>query len=605
MTPSAHISLPRPRAATAGVLGLEVRIAESAWAPRARTDAWIGWGRHYLKNDRVWLYAVLGLAAFTNITGLFVTILDSDSAVYAAIAKAMVQRHDFVNLFDRGNDWLDKPHLPFWLTAISFEIFGFSTWAYKLPAVILVLVGAFYTYAFAKLFYDSRVALAAAIILLTAQHTFISSGDVRMEAYMTAFIIGAVYHFYQASTLRSHAHLVAGSLLAAAALMTKGPFVVVPIGGAISGGLLLSRQWTRAFHVRWIGATLLIFLFISPELFCLWQQFDAHPEKTVFGTTGVSGLRFFFWDNQFGRFFNTGPYRHGSGDRFRYLHVVLWAFLPWSIPLYAATFDAIRRLISREPQTTDYFTLSGGLLTFLVLSLSQFQFDHYLTVAFPFFAIMTSAYIGSITNPTAVRWAFVWQWIFVGIALVVCLALQLLVRPQYWVGPVTLLVIAALLLLYLHQKPWQQWQARLIAVMATTSIFANLYLNFYITPTLLRYQAGSEMAFYLNKHYAGQPVIQAGSDLSYALEFYLKAPVTTMPGTRVLQEDRLPPGALLYALASDLRPFSDKFELLYRTANYSVSHPRLSFLNAATREQVIGESWLVRSRSPADAGHGE
>jgi 4-amino-4-deoxy-L-arabinose transferase-like glycosyltransferase len=165
-----HIILPRPCAATAG-------------SPRALTHSWIGWSMHYPKSDSAWLYAVLGLAAFTNTTGFFDTILDGDSAAYATIAKTMVQRHDFVNLFVNGNDWLDKPHLSFWLTAISFEIFGFSTWAYKLPGVILVQVAAFYTYAFAKLLYNKRVALVAAIILLTAQHFIISSNDVRMEAY--------------------------------------------------------------------------------------------------------------------------------------------------------------------------------------------------------------------------------------------------------------------------------------------------------------------------------------------------------------------------------------------------------------------------------------
>ena len=557
---------------------------------------------HYPKSDSAWLYAVLGLAAFTNTTGFFDTILDGDSAAYATIAKTMVQRHDFVNLFVNGNDWLDKPHLSFWLTAISFEIFGFSTWAYKLPGVILVQVSAFYTYAFAKLLYNKRVALVAAIILLTAQHFIISSNDVRMEAYLTAFIIGAVYHFYQASRQCSNTHLVAGSLLAAAAVMTKGIFVLIPIAGAIAGGLLLNRQWTQAFHVRWIVATLLIFLFITPELFCLWQQFDTHPEKSVFGTTGVSGLRFFFWDNQFGRFFNTGPYRHGSGDPFRYLYIVLWVFLPWSVPLYAATYYAIRKRISRQPQTADYFNLSGGLVTFLLFSLSQFQYDHYLTIAFPFFAIITSAHILSLKTPTEVRWAMVWQWLFVGIALVVCVALQLLVRPEYWAGPAALLVIAAVLLLYVHKKPWERWHARLIATVATTSILANLYLNFYITPTLMRYQAGSEMAFYLNKHYPGQPVIDAGTDYSDTLEFYLQAPVTWMVDVRLLQEGRLPEGALVYASAGELRPLSDKFQLLHRTANYSVSHPRPTFLNAATREQVIDEAWLVRRRDVSAAG---
>ncbi|HMK71172.1 MAG TPA: glycosyltransferase family 39 protein, partial [Xanthobacteraceae bacterium] len=209
---------------------------------------------HFPKNDGPWLYAVLGLAAITNTTGLFATILDSDTSFYAVVAKTMVQHHDLVNLVVDGTDWLDKPHLPFWLTAVSFEIFGFSTWAYKLPGVIVVLVGAFYTYAFAGLFYQRTVAVAAAIMLLSAENTIISSSDVRAEAYLIGFIIAAVYHFHQAGRLPSRAHLVTGSLFAAAAVMTKGIFVLVPIGGAIAGGYLLSGQWRQAFHVRWIAA---------------------------------------------------------------------------------------------------------------------------------------------------------------------------------------------------------------------------------------------------------------------------------------------------------------------------------------------------------------
>lgn len=582
-----------------GFRGLAFRDEQKDWAPRADGFSWIKGGAR-VNSGEVWLYAVLVLAAFTNAVGLFATILDGDSALFAAIAKTMVQRHDFVDLFANGHDWLDKPHLPFWLTAVSFEIFGFSTFAYKLPAVILVLVAAYYTYAFAKVLYDRRVAVTAAIILLTAEHIMISSSDVRAEAYLTAFVIAAVYHFHQASKLPSNMHLVAGSLFAAAAVMTKGLFVLVPIGGAIAGGLLLGRQWAQAFHVRWLVAALLIVLFISPELICLWLQFDAHPEKVVFGTTGVSGLRFFFWDSQFGRFFNTGPIRHGSNDPFRYFHVVLWAFLPWSIPLYAVTYDTLRKLIGGQPQTVERFSLSGGLLTFLLLSFSQFQYDHYLNIAFLFFAVMTAAYIFGLTNPTAVRWAIAWQWIFAGIALAACVALQLLVRPDSWGGPAAMLVIVTLLLLYLNTKLREQWRPRLIAAMAMTSVFANLYLNFYIIPALMRYQSGSEMASYLNENYRGQPVIEAGSDYSYSLEFYLDAPVTTADA-RVLQQRRLPQDALIYGVASELAPLSGTFQVLHRSASYSVSHPRPAFLNAATRDGVIGEAWLVRSHPVAGA----
>ncbi|MGD1016689.1 MAG: glycosyltransferase family 39 protein [Roseiarcus sp.] len=554
------------------------------------------WGRRGVncpRNDGAWLCLALGLAALANASGMFVTILEPDSALYATIAKTMVERHDFVNLFAAGQDWLDKPHLPFWLSAISFSIFGFSAWAYRLPALILVFVAAFYTYLFARQFYERRIALAAAIIFLSAQHIITSSSDVRAEAYLTAFVIGSVYHFYQENRYGSHANLVAGSLLAAAAVMTKGIFTLVPIGGAMGGGLLLSRQWAQAFHVRWLAATLLIFLFISPEIYCLWRQFDSHPEKSVFGAVGVSGLRFFFWDSQFGRFFGVGPIR-GEGDPLQYLHVVLWAFLPWSIALYAAVYDAIRKFFSRRPRASEYFNLSGGLLTFLLFSASQFQLPHYLNIAFPFFAILTSSFLFGLT-PASERLAHIWQWLIVGVAFAICVTLHLALQPNDRAAPAALLATATLLLATLQIRTWRQWQSQLITILATAYCFANLFLYGYIYPALLKYQAGSEMAAYLNEHYPGRPVLQPRNSYSWALEFYLQAPVTAIDDS-TLWEGRTSEGALVYAPAGVLGPLNDKFRLLHRAANYPVSRLTLTFLNPPTRERAVTEAWVVQAQ---------
>src|SRR5262249_10228564 len=126
--------------------------------------------------------------------------------------------------------------------------------------------------------------------------------------------------------------------------------------------------------------------------------FDLHPEKVVFGRTHVSGIRFFFWDSQFGRFFNTGPIK-GSGDPFFYFHTLLWAFLPWSLLLYAATIQKCRRAASPATIPGDWICLGGALASFIVFSLSRFQLPHYLNILFPFFAILTAEYLYGIRSP--------------------------------------------------------------------------------------------------------------------------------------------------------------------------------------------------------------
>src|ERR1700733_5570240 len=90
------------------------------------------------------LFMLIGIAL--NATCFFSNILEPDGALYATIAKHIAITNDWLNLFSNGADWLDKPHLPFWLTAISFKLFGISSFSYKLPSFICWLVGVFYCY---------------------------------------------------------------------------------------------------------------------------------------------------------------------------------------------------------------------------------------------------------------------------------------------------------------------------------------------------------------------------------------------------------------------------------------------------------------------------
>src|SRR5215469_3313551 len=288
------------------------------------------------------IYIFIGLAVLLNFTGLFNTIMGPDAALYASISKTMATKNDYVNLYYVGKDWLDKPHFPFWISAMSFKLFGIHTWAYKLPAILFLMMGAYYTYLFARDLYNKNIGLLAALILLTAQHIVLSDNDVRAEPYLTGLVIASVYHFYKTYSLKNNFHLLAASLFAALAIMTKGMFALVPICSAILGELFIKRKWNDVFHPRWLIAFMLICIFILPELYCLYQQFDLHPEKTVFGKTNVSGIRFFFWDSQFGRFFNTGPIK-GKGNPVFYFHTVLWSFLPWSILLIIAIVTFIKK----------------------------------------------------------------------------------------------------------------------------------------------------------------------------------------------------------------------------------------------------------------------
>src|ERR1700744_4584959 len=104
-----------------------------------------------------WLYIFIAMAVVVNFSGLSVLIIGPDGTLYATIAKTMVLRHDYVNLYDQAAVGWDKPHFPFWITALSFNLFGITTWAYKLPGILFMMMGAWYTYLFAKSLYNKEI----------------------------------------------------------------------------------------------------------------------------------------------------------------------------------------------------------------------------------------------------------------------------------------------------------------------------------------------------------------------------------------------------------------------------------------------------------------
>jgi 4-amino-4-deoxy-L-arabinose transferase-like glycosyltransferase len=473
------------------------------------------------------LFAVLlALAIVVNFSGISLTIIGIDGTLYASIAKTMALQGNFVDLFANGTDWLDKPHFPFWITALSFRAFGFSDWSYKLPAILFLMGGAGYTYLLALRLYQSvGIARWSVLILLTALHVILSNTDVRAEPYLTALVIGAIYHFQRAWTENRFVQLLLGSLLAGCAVMTKGLFALVPIVAAIGGHLLLTRNWKELLHVRWLVAAFLTFLFFTPELVALYVQFDLHPEKVVFGRTGVSGLRFFFWDSQFGRFFNTGPIK-GKGDPTFFFHTVIWSFLPWSLLLYAAMYRRIRPAPGGEG-SREWYTVAGSLVTFLMFSFSGFQLPHYLNIVFPLFAIVTASFIHDLRGVKGLRNT---QYTVIALMFIAIGLLHGFFRPDVRNLPVSALMVLVLVLFVLLPRLFRASGKEIVVGRSVlAAVLVNLYFNGFFYPKLHTYQGGTTAAIFANASYKGVPVVQLASRYSHALALYLDTPPRSIP----------------------------------------------------------------------------
>lgn len=429
------------------------------------------------------ILVVIGIAA--NALGLFNDIIEPDGALYASIAKYIATKNDWINLYGNGADWLDKPHFPFWISAISYKIFGINAFAYKLPSFFFFLLGCFYTFKLAQKIFCTQTAQLATIIYITSLHVILSNFDVRAEGYLTAFIIASIYHLYSATKQKWFINVLAAALFTACAMMTKGIFVLITIGSGFALYWILTKQFKEFINLKWYLFVLLSLIFIIPELYCLYQQFDIHPEKIVFDKTGVSGIRFFFWDSQFGRFFNTGPIQ-GEGDIFFFLHTTLWAFLPWAVYLVFAIVKNTKRF-KYTVINEAVIIYASAMCSFLLFSISKFQLPHYIVIIFPQLSIVVARYLMCTAYTAKIALLKHTQnFIFLLLASFILICI-LIYRLNNAIVPIALLVIVLAFFFLLLKK---NTLFDIVAKGVSFSVLLSIFLNLIFYPQLMQYQAG-------------------------------------------------------------------------------------------------------------------
>lgn len=334
-----------------------------------------------------------------NALGMVTPIINAgDSVTYAALSQYIATHNDWAFLVLDGQEWLDKPHFPFWITALSFKLFGISAFAYILPGFLFHLIGGYYTYRIARLFYGREAAWLSLLVYVSAFHMMYTSTEVKAETFLTGSIMAASYYWLRYDGKAKLKYLLLGALFSGVAMMTKGVFTLITITSGLVCMWMYQKQWHKLWSVKWLLALGLCVVFTAPELLALYLQFDSHPEKVVFGRTEVSGIKFFLWDSQFGRFFNTGPIKDAGGAPYYFVAAFLWAFLPWVAVYVAAMVSGIRNFTARSVAERAKFVYlcAAFFVTFAMFSATKFQFDYYTVIIYPFAAILCGHYLAGV-----------------------------------------------------------------------------------------------------------------------------------------------------------------------------------------------------------------
>jgi 4-amino-4-deoxy-L-arabinose transferase-like glycosyltransferase len=343
------------------------------------------------------------LTLLVNAASMLTPIInEGDSVLYAALAQHIAGTGNWGDLILDKLDWLDKPHFPFWMGALFFKVFGISAFSYILPAFLFHLLGGYYTYRIAGMFYGRDTGLVALLLYVSTYHLMYTSSAIKAEAFLTGSITAACYYWLRFDAKAKLKYLLLGAAFSAISVMTKGIFTLITISSGLVLMWLAQGQWQKLVSAKWWLAAALSLLLTAPEVLSLYLQFDTHPEKVVFGQTHVSGIKFFLWDSQFGRFFNSGPIKNQEGTPLYFVHVFLWAFLPWVAVFVAALWSGLRGYTTEVSRGRAQFMFLCGtfFVTFGLFSATAFQLDYYTVILFPFANILCAHYLARFVQRT-------------------------------------------------------------------------------------------------------------------------------------------------------------------------------------------------------------
>jgi 4-amino-4-deoxy-L-arabinose transferase-like glycosyltransferase len=531
------------------------------------------------------------------VIGMFVTLFENDSAQFAVMAMRMVQENDFFSLFKGPEEYLDKPHMHYWLAAISFKIFGLHDWAYRIPGILASLLGAYSTYGLGKLIYNKEVGKLAALIFMSAQTIVLSNIDVRTDAVLTGFTIFAIWQLVAYIEKDSWHNIVLGAFGAGIAFSTKGQIAILVIGLPLLCHLAYTRKWRVLFNWKVVLALAVFAVTITPMLYAYYLQFDLHPEKVIRGKSNRSGLLFIFWEQSFERLSGEGIGKNSS-DYFFFFHTFLWVFLPWTLIAIAAFWTRIKTFIKlnfRKNPKYELLTVGGITLIFILISFAQFKLPHYLNIIIPLFSILSASYLYSLyrhsTNKALLRVLGVQYFILSLVFIVTVFSYFFVFSADSWVSYIPLFA-AFLVIIYFIVKKEMPF-IRLITISVFASVLLNVVLNLHFYPELLKYQGGSSMAQVVKEHRIPVDKIYKVSDrYTWALDFYNKQPV------RITDVEAIQTLSNIWIYASEAELKELKKAKIFWDQQYSVDQFRITrlqgtFINPETRRSVINKMYLL------------
>src|SRR5438046_2896900 len=300
-------------------------------------------------------------------------LLDPYAGLYATTSQDILNRLDLLIPHINALPYLEKPPLYFWLTALTFWVFGPSEWAVRLWSALATLGSVLLTWGIGRRLYDDRAGVLAGLALATVVGNALYVRKGSTDQLFVFCLALAMYGFLR-DVERPDLKLTRFLLFyvgAALGVLAKGflglifPLLIFGVGLAVARGL----TWRELNFAP--GAAL--FLLIAAP----WHVLAAWRSPTLF--------EFYVLDNHLLRFLNARRFVEDDVpiSTLGFLVVsFLWAF-PWGVFVLARPAPDPSPAAPWRPVIAIW-----ALVIVALFSLSRFKHEYYALPAFPAVAVL-------------------------------------------------------------------------------------------------------------------------------------------------------------------------------------------------------------------------
>jgi len=359
-------------------------------------------------------FLFLAIALFVLLVNLgSYGLAETSEARYAEISREMLQSGDYINPELLGVFHYHKPPLTYYITTLGYRIFGVNEFGARFFLQIAIIVELLLVYGMAMLLYNNRkIAFTSGLIYFSMPIVLISSRNLTTDAYLTAFILGAVYCWQYYTTKGRTGSLYLFYLLSAMALLTKGPV-----------SLLFILTYIIVYKIIYKLSSKINIHHVLGICICLVIGSSWYFVVVV----NTPGLWDYFLGKQIMERITQNTYNRSKPFWF-YLPLVFGLVIPWWLMFYKRTFkiSGIWAKLSRQ----DRVLLVCSLCTFLIFSIFKTKLILYILPIFWILAILIAAQLYKVSQETCKLLSLAYATLM-GILIIAIVVLSL-VNPSFF-----------------------------------------------------------------------------------------------------------------------------------------------------------------------------